>query len=99
MASLVLPGWGQALNGSRVRSVLCLFFLWLTATGWILVSAPAAALLDSLRLHLPAQLEVLTTHAVLWTLPVVVWSLAVYDAASSARAARTKQRIIAALGS
>ena len=99
MASLLFPGWGQVLNGARVRSVVCLFFLWLTATGWLLASAPAVDLLDSLRLHLPAQLEVLTTHGVMWTLPAVVWSLAVYDAVSSARAARVKQRIIAALSS
>lgn len=84
LASALLPGWGQVLNGDRARAALLLGSLWLVGVAWILVSPPAREVLGSLGLYLPGVLERLTSPAVRWTLPAVVWALAVYDAAATA---------------
>jgi len=83
-ASFVVPGWGQILNGDRLRAALFLGLVWLAAAGWILVSPPAIRFLEILGLYLPAWAEVLSSPAVRWTLPAIVWTLSVYDAASRA---------------
>ena len=68
------------LGGDRV--------LWLAGAGWILVSPAAESLMADLRLYLPAWASILATPAVRWTLPAIIWTLAVYDAASRAAAGR-----------
>lgn len=83
-ASLVVPGWGQILNGDRLRAALFLGLVWLAAAGWIMVSAPAIRFLEILGLYLPAWAKVLSSPAVRFTLPAIVWTLSVYDAASRA---------------
>jgi hypothetical protein len=90
IASGVVPGWGQILNGDRVRAVFFIGMLWLAGAGWILVSPAAENLMADLRLYLPTWASVLATPAVRWTLPAIVWTLAVYDAASRAA---TGQRV------
>jgi TM2 domain-containing membrane protein YozV len=82
VASLLVPGWGQILNGDRYRAALFLFLLWVVAAGWILVSPPAHSVLAELGLYLPVWAKVLSTPIVRWTLPAIVWTLSVYDAAS-----------------
>lgn len=88
VASLLVPGWGQTLNGDRKRAALFVMGLWTVVAAWILASTPARELLDSHGFFLPRGLEVFTSPAVRWTLPPVIWTLAVYDAASSAAARR-----------
>lgn len=88
MASLVIPGWGQILNGDRTRAALFLALLWVAAAGWLLASPPTGGLLSDLGLHLPAWARTLTAPAVRWTMPAVVWTLAVYDGVQRALAGR-----------
>jgi TM2 domain-containing membrane protein YozV len=83
-ASLVFPGWGQILNGDRLRAALFVCLVWLGAAAWIMVSPPAIHLLEVLGLYLPAWVDFLTSPAARYTLPAIVWTLAVYDAASRA---------------
>jgi hypothetical protein len=84
IASLFIPGWGQLLNGDRIRAVLFLGGVWLAGAGWILVSPAATDLMAELRLYLPSWASLLATPAVRWTVPAILWTLAVYDAASRA---------------
>ncbi len=83
-ASAVFPGWGQVLNGDRRRAALFMTMLWISGAAWLLVSPPARQILSELRLYLPEPVSVMTTPVVRWTLPAVVWAVAVYDAASRA---------------
>ena len=88
LASLLIPGWGQALSGHRLSAALFLTGCWLVGGTWILASPPVQGLLESQGLYLPKALAVLISAPVRWALPVVLWSLAVYDAAF--RAARMR---------
>ena len=88
VASLIVPGWGQILNGDRLRAVLFLGAAWLAAGFWIAASPPVTELFNT---HLPVVTpweQLARTPLVLWTLrwtlPLVIGCLAVYDAASSA---------------
>ena len=87
LASLLVPGWGQILNGDRKRAALFLGGLWLVGGAWLLFSPACRDMLAALRLHLPNGLLLLSSPPVRWTLPAVVLALAVYDAASSAASA------------
>ncbi len=84
LASALLPGWGQLLNGDLVRAVVFLAAVWISAGVWIVASAPAEALLRSLDLVRPDALSILCAPGARWTLIALVWSLAVYDAVASA---------------
>ncbi|MHC4934348.1 MAG: hypothetical protein ACYTGV_19420 [Planctomycetota bacterium] len=84
IASLVVPGWGQILNGDRIRAVGFLGLLWIVAAGWILVSPPTERLMSELGLYLPLWAKILSAPVVRWTFPAIVWTLSVYDAASRA---------------
>jgi len=79
-ASLLIPGWGQAIVGRRASAALFLSACWLAAAAWILVSPPVQNLLEQHGLYLPQWLVWMTSPAVRWTLPVVIWALAIYDA-------------------
>jgi hypothetical protein len=83
-ASMIFPGWGQILNGDRVRAIVFLTCMWFIGAAWLLVSPPVQTLMVELGLYLPAPIQALTSPIVRWTLPAVVWSLAIYDAASRA---------------
>jgi hypothetical protein len=87
-ASVVLPGWGQTLNGDRKRAALFLGTLWIVAASWLLVAPPVERLLVSLDVYLPFGARLFSSPGVRWTAPAVIWTLAVYDAASSAAARR-----------
>ena len=95
LASALVPGWGQLLNGDRIRAGLFLACLWLAAAVWILDSRATMELLNA---YLPGvgiweqtvrQPFVLWTAR--WTFPAVLWSLAIYDAASSAASASSRR--------
>jgi hypothetical protein len=88
MASALLPGWGQALNGNQRRAALFLGSLWFVGSAWILAAPQTTIVLESMGMYLPAVLSVFSSTAVRWTLPAVIWTLAIYDAASSAANSR-----------
>jgi len=88
VASFVFPGWGQLVNGDRLRAVFFLGLLWLVGAGWVLVSSPTERLLAGLRLYLPSWASIFAAPAVRWTLPAIVWTLSVYDAVSRAAGRR-----------
>ena len=88
VASLLFPGWGQVLNGDRGRATVFLGGLWLVAAAWILVWAPVQELFSANGFYLPSWLRILSSPAMRWTLPAVIWTLAVYDAASRAASRR-----------
>jgi hypothetical protein len=81
LASCLVPGWGQALQGRRAHAALFLAGLWLAGFTWLLAAPVMSALLADLRLILPAPLAIMSAPATRWTVPVVIWALAVYDAA------------------
>jgi len=87
-ASLIVPGWGQILNGDRLRALLFLGGLWIAAGFWIAASAPVTELLNA---HMPVVTSVeqmarmpMVLWTARWTAPLLICSLAVYDAAASA---------------
>lgn len=84
IASAMLPGLGQLLNGDTKRLAMFLGSLWVIGTAWLLAAPQTHAVLESLNLHLPPALGIFSSAAVRWTLPAVVWSLAIYDATTSA---------------
>jgi hypothetical protein len=83
----LVPGWGQALTGRRWSAAFFLTGCWIVVASWLLVSPPVRALLDAHALILPPALTLLSSPVVRWSLPAVLWTLAVYDAA--VRAARS----------
>lgn len=87
-ASFLLPGWGQVLSGERHRAIPFVAGLWIVAAAWILVSPAAQTLFAERNLVLPPWLVAFTSPAVRWTLPAVIWALAVHDAVVRAQAAR-----------
>jgi hypothetical protein len=90
IASAMLPGLGQLLNGDTKRSAMFLGSLWVIGAAWLLAATQTRAVLESLSLHLPPALILFSSTAVRWTLPAVVWSLAVYDATTSAAIRRQR---------
>jgi hypothetical protein len=87
-ASAVMPGWGQLLNGDRLRAGTFLVGLWLAGGVWLGLSPAVTALLDA---HMPAVTaleEAAREPGLLWllqfTLPVLLWTVGTYDAAVSA---------------
>lgn len=83
-ASFLVPGWGQLLNGDRKRSAVFVAGLWLTAALWILASPAMAALMARHALVHPSWLGAWISPVTRFALPVVLWTLTVYDATVSA---------------
>ena len=84
LASAVVPGWGQILNNARLRCTMFLGILWLIGGAWLLVSTASVDFLASLGLMLPRWAENDAVPMATWLALGVTWSVAVYDAASSA---------------
>jgi hypothetical protein len=87
-ASALVPGWGQLLNGCRLRAVVFIGALWVIGAAWLVSSAPVESLLASVGLVAAPEMKVFGEPLVRWTLPAVVWTVAVYDAWSTAAARR-----------
>jgi TM2 domain-containing membrane protein YozV len=83
-ASAIIPGLGQLLNGDRGRAAFLLSGLWLVAASWILVTPWMTGILASQNLILPNWMTVVTSPVFRWTLPAVLWTMAIYDAATRA---------------
>jgi len=88
VASAIVPGWGQILNGSYKRACLFVASLWLIAAIWILASPAVQSSLASLRLFIPPEILLFCSPAVRFTAPAVVWALSIYDAAATAAGRR-----------
>lgn len=84
VASGIIPGLGQLLNGDRVRAMMLLSGLWLAAASWVLASSWITALLAAQKLVLPGWLAVASSPAFRWTVPAVLWTLGIYDAVTRA---------------
>lgn len=88
VASLIVPGWGQILNGDRARAMLFLGSCWLIAGVWIVSSQSATDLVNTYVPIVAPWEQSARGPLILWTLkwtaPVVLWSLATYDAVASA---------------
>jgi len=80
-ASLVVPGWGQAIVGQAWLAAVFLSGCWIAAGAWILDSPPVRDLLVSHQLYLPPSVGWFTSPLVRWVAPAVLWTLATYDAA------------------
>lgn len=92
MASLLVPGWGQLLNGHRRRTALFLLGLWAAAGSWVVVTPWASHVLSVLDIELPARLRDGIGPIVLVGVPVLIWIVAVYDAAAGAALERNRSR-------
>lgn len=88
LASLLLPGWGQVLAGHRYRAMLFLGGLWILGAAWLIVTPGGMRVLTVLGLPLPAAVRDGWGPVVLLSAPIVLWVLAVYDAAAGAAAER-----------
>jgi len=87
-ASAVVPGWGQILNGCPVRAGIFLGMVWLTAFGAAALSPAGLRILAHAGCDLPAWVNHPWGGVILLALPLLVWMLAVYDAAATALANR-----------
>jgi TM2 domain-containing membrane protein YozV len=88
IASLLIPGWGQLLAGHCRRAILFLGVLWILGSSWLLVTPSGMRLLSRLGLACPAAIRDGWGPVVMLSAPVVLWVIAVYDAAAGAAAER-----------
>lgn len=88
LASLAIPGWGQLLSSHRRRAVLFLGGLWFLSMGWLLVTPAGTRALSRLSLTLPVSLRDEWGPVLMVSAPIVLWVIAVYDAAAGAVAER-----------
>ncbi len=84
-ASTLIPGWGQLLNRQPAKAATFVAGLWTVGIAWLLASPWTAAWFDAQGLVFRPGFEVLSSPAVLWTAPIVLWVLSVYDAVATAR--------------
>jgi hypothetical protein len=90
LASLLLPGWGQLLSLHRRRAGLFLAGVWFSSMAWLLVTPAGTRVLSRLGLALPVALRDGWGPVVMLSAPVVLWVVAVYDAAAGAAAERSR---------
>ena len=94
IASGLMPGWGQLLNGDRVRALFFVGSLWVVGCGWLLSSSLATDLLNFYApIVSPFEQSARSPQliwAVKWATPLLIWAMAVYDAVTSA--ARQRHR-------
>lgn len=88
LASLLLPGWGQVLAGHRRRAILFLCGVWILAGAWLLVTPGGMRALSRLGLAVPDAMRDGWGPVAMLAAPVVLWVIAVYDAAAGAAAER-----------
>ena len=84
-ASALLPGWGQLLNRQPAKAAMFVAGLWTVGLAWLLAIPWTRELLAAEGLALRPGLEIVSSPALLWTAPIVLWALSIYDAIVSAR--------------
>ncbi len=80
-ASMLVPGWGQLLRGKRLRALAFFAGLWASAAVWLALTPAAAQLMAELDLFLPEPLLLFVLPIARIAAPLIVWLMAVYDAA------------------
>jgi len=91
LASLIIPGWGQLLAGHRRRATLFLGGVWVLATAWLMVTPRGAQILAPFGLLLPGSVRDGWGTVALMAAPLVLWLIAVYDAAVGAASERRRR--------
>lgn len=84
-ASALFPGWGQLLNRQPAKAALCVAGLWTVGIAWLLAAPWTGAWFAAQGLAVRPGFELLSSPGVLWTAPIVLWVLSVYDAVATAR--------------
>ena len=82
-ASAIFPGWGQLLNSQPTKAASFVVAVWIVGVLWLLTSPWSAPWLEAQGVGLREGLGALSSPAVLWTVPAVLWALSVYDAVAS----------------
>jgi TM2 domain-containing membrane protein YozV len=90
IASLAIPGWGQVLAGHRRRAALFLGGLWLLSGAWLLVTPAGTRVIARLGYAMPGAMRDGWGPVVMLSAPLVLWAIAVYDAAAGAAAERRR---------
>jgi len=90
LASAVLPGWGQVLNGAYRRACLFVCGAWIVAAMWILSLPVVHEGLAEVRLFIPDEVLAVCSPAVRFTAPVLIWALGLYDAVATATSRRRR---------
>jgi TM2 domain-containing membrane protein YozV len=85
LTSVLIPGWGQLLNRQPAKAAAFIAGLWIVGIAWLLASPWTVAWFDAQGLAFRPGFEVFSSPAVLWTAPIVLWVLSIYDAVATAR--------------
>ncbi len=85
VASALIPGWGQLINRQPAKAATFVAGLWIVGLVWLLASPRTAALFDTYGLTFRPGFDLFSKPAVLWTAPVVLWALSIYDAVATSR--------------
>jgi hypothetical protein len=88
LASMLVPGWGQIVNGQIGKALAFLFVVYaliFAVAAWLILPGPIEQLVRA-ETH---PLQALMVVAALATIGIVVWALSLYDAALVARYRRT----------
>ena len=84
LASLLVPGWGQVVNGQILKAMAFLFVSYsvvLTLAAWVLLPGPIERLLDGLAV----PLQPTVAASALAIIGSVAWALSLYDGVLVAR--------------
>ena len=84
-ASALIPGWGQLINRQPAKAAAFVAGLWIVGLAWLLGSPWVVALFDTYGLTFRPGFDVLSSQVVLWTVPIVLWALSIYDAVATSR--------------
>ena len=85
LASALFPGWGQLLNRQPAKAAMFVAGLWIVGIAWLLAAPGTGAWLAAQGLVARPGFELLYSPGVLWTAPILLWALSVYDAVATAR--------------
>ena len=91
IASVAIPGWGQLLAGHRGRAGLFFVSVWTLGTAWLMVTPAGTQIVNRLGLTLPSAIKDGWGPAALLATPLVMWVIAVYDAAAGAASERRRR--------
>ena len=85
VASALIPGWGQLINRQPAKAATFVAGLWVVGIIWLLGSPWTVALFDAHKLTFRPGFELFSSPALLWTVPIVLWALSIYDAVATSR--------------
>ncbi len=85
IASALIPGWGQLINRQPAKAATFVAGLWAAGMIWLLASPWTTELFDTYGLAFRPGFDKLGAPAVLYTVPIVIWALSIYDAISTSR--------------